>query len=36
VPDYEYHEQLDAHEMVLDRCADPEHSDTMTYTIEKV
>jgi len=35
VRDYEYHEQLDAYHMVLDRYADPAYSNTMIYTIEK-
>ena len=32
-----YHcERLDTHGMVLDRCADLEHSDSMIYTMKKV
>jgi hypothetical protein len=30
-----YYERLDTHGMVLDRCADLEHSDTMIYTMKK-
>ncbi len=33
--DREYHERLNTHGMVLDRCADLEHSDSMIYTMKK-
>jgi uncharacterized protein with PIN domain len=36
VLDYEYHERLDTHGMVLEHRADIERGDTMIYTIGKL
>jgi len=30
-----YHELLDTHDMVLERCADSVYGDTMIHTMEK-
>ena len=32
---HQHHERFDTHGMVLDRRADPGHSDTMIYTMKK-